>query len=348
MKTFPMFLKTTGRRILVIGAGQAALCKLRLLAKSDADLVLVADAPCPALADFIANPPLGRQVDWRSGPVTRDLFTDALMAFVATEDPEEDARIAGLARERGTLVNVVDAPALCDAFTPSIVDRDPVVVAIGTEGAAPILGRSIKARVEMMLPVNLGGLARLAGRLRPRVAQSLIGVKRRQFWRWVFNDRPGTLWQSGREGEALSAILNVLDSGQVPTGEARLTYLTGADLDVDRLTLGDARRIMEADLVLYDRGTDRGILELARRDAEHLPFEAPTPSHIAGLKKRQRKGDRILRLATDHTDVSRELAALDRLGIAMDRCGIQPAVESYPSSKSASAFLQKSANTSLL
>ena len=103
--------------------------------------------------------------------------------------PGSDAALHALAKEGGAVVNVVDQPDLCDAITPSIVDRDPVVVAIGTEGTAPVLARQIKTRMEELLEPRLGDLAALAGRLRDRAAMRLGPRQRRDLWRWVFNMR---------------------------------------------------------------------------------------------------------------------------------------------------------------
>ncbi|MEM6307491.1 MAG: bifunctional precorrin-2 dehydrogenase/sirohydrochlorin ferrochelatase, partial [Pseudomonadota bacterium] len=147
MKTFPMFLQMTDRRVVIVGGGEQAAQKSRLLLKTEAQIDIVAlelDAELRALADR------GR-VNWIKTPITPAVFADTALVFVATGCPGMDAAIHALAKAAGTVVNVVDQPALCDAITPSIVDRDPVVVAIGTEGTAPVLGRQIKTRVEEML-----------------------------------------------------------------------------------------------------------------------------------------------------------------------------------------------------
>ena len=132
MKTFPMFLKMAGRRVVIFGGGEQAAQKVRLMLKTEAEIVVVAPALEPELATLAASGRVVRAVGDEAG-----LFAGAALAFVATGAPEEDARLAASARAAGVLVNVVDAPDLCDAYTPSIVDRDPLVVAIGTEGAAP-------------------------------------------------------------------------------------------------------------------------------------------------------------------------------------------------------------------
>ena len=101
---------------------------------------------------------------------------------------------------------MVDQPALCDMTTPSLVDRDPVVIAMGTEGTAPMLARQIKTRMEEELPKTFGGLAALAGRLRGSVAAKVRRADRRAFWRWVFAEGPMQMWSRGAEVHAAQAI----------------------------------------------------------------------------------------------------------------------------------------------
>jgi uroporphyrin-III C-methyltransferase / precorrin-2 dehydrogenase / sirohydrochlorin ferrochelatase len=122
--------------------------------------------------------------------VTPDLLRNTALVFVATGSPTEEGRHAGLARTAGVLMNVVDAPDLCNAFTHSIVDRYPLIVAIGTEGAAPVLARQVKAAVETMLEPLLGELTALAGRLRTEVAARIAPARRRAFWAWAFSGAP--------------------------------------------------------------------------------------------------------------------------------------------------------------
>ena len=175
MKSFPMFIRTTGRRVVICGGGEQAAQKARLMLKTDATLVLAAPELDPELAALVAE---GRAVH-HAGAITPALFEGAAMGFVATGCPGLDAALHGLAKASGCPVNVVDRPDLCDLTTPSLVDRDPVVVAIGTEGTAPVLARQIKTQVEQMLAPNLGGLAALAGRMRGAVAQRVAPARRR-------------------------------------------------------------------------------------------------------------------------------------------------------------------------
>ena len=161
-----MFIRTSNRRVVIVGGGEQAAQKARLLLKTDATLVLVA-----ATLDDELQTLVGAGRAQHVPTLSAAVFDDAAMAFVATGCPGFDAAVHALARAARCPVNVVDRPDLCDITTPAIVDRDPIVVAIGTEGTAPVLARDIKTRLEQMLPQSLGGLAALAGRLRPAVAR---------------------------------------------------------------------------------------------------------------------------------------------------------------------------------
>ncbi|WP_227268691.1 siroheme synthase CysG [Roseobacter weihaiensis] len=268
MKSFPMFIRTSGRRVVIAGGSEQAAQKARLILKTDAQIVIAAPELDPELADVIRS---GRGT-WHRGPMTPALFEGAAMGFIATGCPGIDASLHALAGEGRCPVNVVDQPALCDLTTPSLVDRDPVVVAIGTEGTAPVLARQIKTRVEEILPANLGGLAAFAGRMRRAVAQRVPRAQRRAFWRWVFAEQPRQLWAGGAEREAARSIKAAIKVGAAPDAarDGSVTLIGAGPGARDLLTLRAIARLQEADVVFYDRLVDVEVLELARRDAERV------------------------------------------------------------------------------
>ncbi|MEM7643121.1 MAG: siroheme synthase CysG [Pseudomonadota bacterium] len=268
MQSFPMFLRMSGRKVVIAGGGEQAAQKARLVLKTEAELVFLAPALDDELADLVAR---GRAVH-QAGRVTAESFAGAALVFVATGCPGLDAALHALAKAAGAVVNVVDQPALCDATTPSIVDRDPVVVAIGTEGTAPVLARQIRARIEGDLAPNLGGLAALAGRLRGSVARSVPKARRREFWRWVFGAAPRGTWERGAEREAAALLKEAIAAGGAPDAPAQGSIaLVGAGPGAaDLLTLRAVRHLQEADVIFYDRLVDPAVLELARRDAERV------------------------------------------------------------------------------
>ncbi|PTQ75366.1 siroheme synthase [Celeribacter persicus] len=268
MKFFPMFLRMTGRDVVIIGGGETAAQKARLMLKTEARIVLAAPELDPELAALVAD---NRAVQ-HAGEITDDLFVNAALVFVCTGDEDCDVRMAQIVCDAGALVNVVDRPDLCEANTPSIVDRDPLVVAIGTEGAAPVLARQIKTRLEEILEPRLGELVALAGRLREAVAQEVPREKRREFWRWVYHDAPRTLFARGAEREAAEKIKAAIAAGGAPEDDARgaLALLPIGSPDPDLLTLRAVQRLQEADLVVCAEAEFAPMLELARRDAERV------------------------------------------------------------------------------
>ncbi len=301
MKSFPMFFRTTGRHVVIVGGGEQAAQKARLILKTDAQIVLAAPELDPELKGLVAS----TRATHHTGPVTEKTFTGAAMAFIATGCPGWDASLYELAQAARCPVNVVDRPDLCDITTPSIVDRDPVVVAIGTEGTAPVLGREIKTRVEQMLPVNIGGLAELAGRLRPAVTAQVPRDKRRAFWAWVFKSTPRDTWTRGAERDGARMIKDAIARSGAPNTQTKGSIaLVGAGPGArDLLTLRAVERLQEADVIFYDRLVDPDVLELARRDAErvfvgkHVGAHTWPQAQINGMIVAEaQKGRRVVRL----------------------------------------------------
>lgn len=300
MKTFPMFLQMAGRRVVIVGGGEQASQKARLILKTEATVemwALTLDAELSALA-------ASGRVTFKAGPITPSSFSGTALAFIATGCPGADMALHALAKEGGATVNVVDQPELCDAITPSIVDRDPVVVAIGTEGTAPVLARQIKTKMEEILEPRLGDLAALAGRMRTEASARLGPRARRDLWRWVFNDSPRRMFTGGAEREAANLIKTAIETGEFGASKGGSVSLVGAGPGAkDLITLRGVQRLQEADVIYYDRLLDPEILELARRDAERIyvgkapgchswPQEKITQTLVAAAKR----GQRVVRL----------------------------------------------------
>ena len=327
MKSFPMFIRTTGRKVVIVGGGEQAAQKARLMLKTDAQIVLVAFDLDPELMALVEN---GRAT-WNNAPVTIDVFQDATMGFIATGCPGLDAAVHAMAKSVGCLVNVVDQPDLCDLVTPSLVDRDPVVVAIGTEGTAPVLARQIKTRVEQILAPNLGGLAEFSGRMRKIVAQRVPRSKRRAFWRWVFADAPRHAWERGAERDAATKIKAAIAQGQAPDDAATGSIaLIGAGPGAkDLLTLRAVARLQEADVIFYDRLVDSDVLELARRDAERVYVGKVVGAHAwpqerinSVIVAAALKGQRVVRLKSGDPSIfgraGEEIAAAENAHIPVE------------------------------
>ena len=321
MQSFPMFIKMTDRRVVIAGGGEQAAQKARLILKTEAQIIFAAPELDAELSGLVAS---GRAIH-DTGPITPDTFKGAALAFVATGCPGIDAALHALAKEAGVLVNVVDRPALCDATTPSIVDRDPVVVAIGTEGTAPVLGRRLKTEIETLLPPKIGGFAALAGRLRKAVTDNLPQNTRRAFWSWAFNGAPARLHAAGREEDAAQLLKTAIADRKPPegAGEGHIALVGAGPGARDLLTLRAVERLQEADVIYYDRLVDPDVLELARRDAERVfvgkevgASSWPQDRICALIVAEARKGKRVVRLksgdpsvfgrATEEMDAARD------------------------------------------
>ena len=332
MKTFPMFLRMEDRTVVIVGGGEQAAQKCRLILKTEARIVVAADA----LEDELAALHDAGRIMWHRESINPALFADTVLVFVATGCPGADAALHALAREAGALVNVVDAPELCDAITPSIVDRDPVVIAIGTEGTAPVLARQIKTRMEEILEPRLGDFAALSGRLRGAVARQVPRPARRDFWRWVFNGTPRQTHARGAEREAAEMLKSAIaNKGALPERSDGAVSLVGAGAGRrDLITLRGVQRLQEADIIFHDRLIDAGVLEYARRDAERVcvgkaPGVHPWPQDRINdlLVSVARQGKRVVRLKCGDPGVfARGGEEIDALAAAGIPCEIVPGV----------------------
>ncbi len=264
MKHFPIFLAVEGRRIVLSGGGDAAMAKLRLLMKTEAQLTVIAADIADDIRKWASHGKL-RIIERAMEP--GDAICAALF-YAANEDDAEDARVSAIANAEGALVNIVDNLADSQFITPAIVDRDPVTVAIGTEGAAPVLARAIKADLEERLPTSLGILARIGKSFRHTVEVLPMGRKRRDFWSsFYFNAGPKAIAEAGETG-VIPALETLLDSHiMADTKEGHVDLVGAGPGDPELLTLKARNALDKADVVIHDRLVTGEILELARREA---------------------------------------------------------------------------------
>ncbi|MEY8882177.1 siroheme synthase CysG [Donghicola sp. XS_ASV15] len=326
MKSFPMFLTMAERRVVIVGGDEQAAQKSRLILKTEAEIVLAAPELEPELAALVAD---GRASHY-DGPITPDLFRGAALVFIGSGCPGIDASIHAIAKEAGVVVNVVDQPHLCDATTPSLVDRDPVVVAIGTEGTAPVLGRQIKTQIETMLDPRLGGFAALAGRLRDAVAFRVPKEARREFWRRTFSGAAWDKHRSGAEREAAQMLKAEIEAGGIPEPTVGSIALVGAGPGArDLLTMRAVARLQEADIIYYDRLVDPEVLELARRDSERVFVGKEVGAHSWPQDKinqvivaSAKQGKKVVRLKSGDPSLfgrsTEEMAAAETAGIEVE------------------------------
>ncbi|MEN8919252.1 MAG: siroheme synthase CysG [Octadecabacter sp.] len=263
MKHFPIFLAVEGRRIVLAGGGDAALAKLRLVLKTEAKVTVIAETAAPEIHDWAAQ---GKLTLIQRAMEPGDTMCASLF-YAAHEDEIEDARTAAIAHRDGALVNIVDNLGDSQFITPAIVDRDPVTIAIGTEGAAPVLARAIKKDIEERLPASLGTLARIGKGFRTMAEKLPFGVARRDFWSdFYFNAGPRAITQGEDAVEAaLDTLLN--DHLNADAKQGHVDLVGAGPGDPDLLTLKARKALDKADVVIYDRLVTPEILELARREA---------------------------------------------------------------------------------
>lgn len=299
MEFLPLFHNLRGRLVLVVGGGEVALRKARLLAEAGGRLRLVAPSIEDALVELVEQG--GGELRMRSYE-SGDL-DGCVLAVAATDDEALNARVSREAGERSLPVNVVDAPALCSVIFPAIVDRSPLMVAVSSGGDAPVLTRLMRARLETMIPAAYGRLAGLAKRFRGAVKQRFTDVQqRRVFWEEVFQGAIAEQVLAGREVEAERLLADKLADGR--EHELGEVYLVGAGPgDPDLLTFRALRLMQQADVVLYDRLVAPAIVDMCRRDAERIYVGKRRSEHALPqeqinrrLVELAREGKRVLRL----------------------------------------------------
>ena len=231
MEALPLFHRLAGQPVLVLGEGEAALAKVRLVTEA-------------------------------GGTVVTETSPGVRLAFVTLPDPEP---VAALLKQQGLLVNVPDRPELCDFLVPAILDRSPVVLAVGTGGASASLAKALKERLEQWLPSGLGALAVAIRQSRETVAAVHEDVPaRRAFWAGVL--APGAVLDPlAPHEDPLAAIADALAGG--PDPEGRIDRITVGNGGADALTLRELRLLAQADLVVQAPGVPAEVLALIRRDA---------------------------------------------------------------------------------
>ena len=337
MQHFPIFLDLSAARVIVAGGGEAALAKLRLLMKTTARLEVYATDPDPEIAALARE---GRLTLHRHALRAGDA-RGARLVYGAAEDGAEDARVAAIGRAEGALVNIVDNLEGSDYLTPAIVDRDPVVVAIGTEGAAPVLARALKTDLEARLPVVLGLLARAGKAFRAAAEILPMGRQRREFWAEYYDSIGPRAAERGEAAltPALETLLERYLAGAPAPG--RVDLVGAGPGDPELLTLKARNLLDRADVVIHDRLVPGAILELARREALMIAvgkegFGPSTPqSEINRLiVEHAASGAHVVRLKGGDPSV---FGRLDEETGALDAAGIDWAVVPGVTAASASA-----------
>ncbi len=301
MEFFPIFLRLRDHRCLVVGGGEVAARKASLLHQAGARVEVVALEAGRGVRD-LAEQGHARlhQRAFAEGDVS-----GAHLVIAATDDPGVNRAVVAAADGAGVPVNVVDQPELCSFVVPSIIDRSPVIAAVSTGGASPVLARLIRARLETLIPATYGQMARLAADFRDKVkARFRHPPDRRIFWERVLQGPIAEMVFSGREQAARRALEEALERETGAPREMGEVYLVGGGPgDPDLLTFRALRLMQQADVIVYDRLVAKDVLELCRRDAEQVYVGKERDNHAMPqeeinqlLARLAKAGKRVLRL----------------------------------------------------
>jgi uroporphyrin-III C-methyltransferase/precorrin-2 dehydrogenase/sirohydrochlorin ferrochelatase len=274
MRFLPVFLDMQTGPILLVGGGELARAKLRLLLSAGARIRWYATDGNHDVSGLDAAD--AARIERAQGdPSTSDL--SGVIAVLCAGAGELGPAISARARAVGLPVNVMDDLQHSTFIFPAIVDRGDVVVAIGTGGASPVVARRVRERIEAMLPARIGDLARFVGRWRKSIHGRIAEFPlRRRFWERVVDGPIGALVLAGRNDEAEDALKNIADpsafaGAQASEVEGRVTLVGAGPGGPDLLTIKALRALQDADIIFYDELVSPEVLDRARRDASRVP-----------------------------------------------------------------------------
>nr|WP_211091630.1 siroheme synthase CysG [Pseudoalteromonas peptidolytica] len=293
----PIFTKLENKPVLIIGGGEVALRKCRAFLKVNAAITLVAPIFCSELETLAAE----AQVTLRNKKFDETDLDNAMLVIAATDIEAVNAEVAQLAEARNLFVNVVDDQPKCNFIFPSIVDRNPITIAISSAGTAPVLARRLREKLETLIPQHIGPLANLVGQFRHKVKSRFKHfADRRQFWESVFDSNVVSEVQAGNNESAQMQLEAMLASTPSPEGEV---YVVGAGPgDPELLTLKALQLMQQADVVVYDYLVSDEIMELVRRDADLICVGKKAGNHSV---KQEQTNQILLDLAKQGKKVCR-------------------------------------------
>jgi len=299
MDFLPIFLDVRGAPCLVVGGGEVAARKCALLLRAGARVTVLAPELSAAFdADLAAARIAHRAARFRDADLD-----GVAVAIAATSDDAVNRAVAAGARARRIPVNVVDQPALCSFILPSIIERAPLIVAVSSGGASPVLARLLRARLESLIPAGYGRLAALAGAFRDRVKARFKPAERRRFWERALQGPIAELVFSGRDAEARAALQAALEDTRLTFSGGEVSLVGAGPGDPDLLTFRALRLMQQADVVVYDRLVSRPVLDLVRLEAERIYAGKERAKHALPqedinqlLVRLAREGKRVVRL----------------------------------------------------
>jgi uroporphyrin-III C-methyltransferase / precorrin-2 dehydrogenase / sirohydrochlorin ferrochelatase len=299
MRWLPLFLDLRGRTVAVVGGGAVAERKIDLLLQSGARIRVIS----PSLTAGLERRAAAGEIAHQAHEFLPGDLDGARLVVAATDAPLVNRAVAVAAQQREILVNVVDDAELSTGILPAIVDRSPLVIAIGTEGSAPALARHVRAHIESLVDESFGRLAQLLGRWRGRIRRRVPGMEdRRRLYEQILRGPVADSVRQAREEQAGEMIGNLL--AEARPERTGLVQIVGAGPgDPGLLTLNALRALQSADVILYDRLVSPGVLALARREAERIDVGKMPEGHSASQA-------RIHALMLEHAALRRRVVRL--------------------------------------
>jgi uroporphyrin-III C-methyltransferase/precorrin-2 dehydrogenase/sirohydrochlorin ferrochelatase len=265
MQALPIFMNINQRLCVVIGAGEVAARKVTMLLRAQASVTVYAPEICPTLADLVEA---GR-IRYQPARFADEQLSGACMVIAATNDLQVNTAVSLAAKANNIPVNVVDAPALCTFTMASIVERSPIVIAISSEGNAPVLARYLRSKIETMLPAGYGRIAAIAGEFRDKVkSKYATSQARRIFWEGVLQGPIVERILAGQEAAARIGLDQLLADDTASQQHGEVYLVGGGPGDPDLLTFRALRLMQQCDVCVYDKLVSPEVLDLVRRDAE--------------------------------------------------------------------------------
>ena len=302
MDLFPIFMNLHQRDCLVVGGGEVATRKVSLLMNAQANVIVIAPTLTVALSDLLEN----GQIKHENRTFSSGDVQNKALVIAATDDELINQAVHKAAVDNNIPVNVVDNPDLCTFIVPSIVDRSPVIAAISTGGASPVLARMIRSRLESILPSAYGRLAKMTASFRDRVKARFDKPNdRRVFWEKILQGPAAEMVFAGRDSDAEAEIeKSLLSDDTAQSDKIGEVYLIGGGPgDPDLLTFRALRLMQQADVVVHDRLVSQQVIDLARRDAERIYVGKERANHAVPqedinhlLVRLAKEGKRVCRL----------------------------------------------------
>lgn len=300
MQSLPIFFNIENRHCVVIGGGDVAARKVTMLLKASAAITLISPKVCPELQALID----AKKIKVLLTTFEPTQLQGACLVIAATDDEAVNASVSIAAKVVNIPVNVVDAPALCTFTMGSIIDRSPIVIAVSSEGNAPVLARYIRSKIETMLPATYGRIAAIAGEFREQVKAKFTTVQaRRVFWEEMLQGPLVERVLSGQEQAARSFLQQTLDSTDSSPNQGEVFLVGGGPGDPDLLTFRALRLMQQCDVCVYDKLVSPEVMELVRRDAELIYVGKSRDQHTMPqeeinelLARLALEGKRVLRL----------------------------------------------------